>query len=298
MNNQLELIRELSCGVNEHQPAKLYKAEKMLDYVAEFELSYLDIKSLTHSLAILSEFFDVNAVVAVNNVHVNGVALAANLEEALIKVMDANPIDVQTSTIAVSQEVGVDFVRMLTKNNLIVAPSFTQEAIEFMKKREIRFVIIKTPLSEYKQYLADRVFITPFGTIVEGPNVRELNKDTFKVETKSKPTVEQIEDAVFAWKLVKYVKSRGVVISKEFKTTAIIQGVQNSALELALDYSCDTSKDAVVAVDGQISVHDLEVAAQGRISAMIIPSATPELIKLADKYQIVILTTGFTNYLD
>ena len=98
MNNQLELIRELSCGVNEHQPAKLYKAEKMLDYVAEFELSYLDIKSLTHSLAILSEFFDVNAVVAVNNVHVNGVALAANLEEALIKVMDANPIDVQTST--------------------------------------------------------------------------------------------------------------------------------------------------------------------------------------------------------
>ena len=187
---------------------------------------------------------------------------------------------------------------MLTKNNLIVAPSFTQEAIEFMKKREIRFVIIKTPLAEYKQYLADRVFITPFGTIVEGPNVSELNKDTFKVETKSKPTVEQIEDAVFAWKLVKYVKSRGVVISKEFKTTAIIQGVQNSALELALDYSCDTSKDAVVAVDGQISVHDLEVAAQGRIFAMIIPFATPELIKLADKYQIVILTTGFTNYLD
>ncbi len=298
MNNQLELIRELSSGVNNHQPAKLYKAEKMLDYEASFELSYIDIKSLTHSLAILSEFFDVNAVVAVNNVHVNGVALASNLEEALMKVMDANPIDVQNSAIAVSQEAGVDFVRMLTKNNLVVAPSFTLEAIEFMKKREIRFVIIKTPLSEYKQYFADRVFITPFGTIVEGPNVSELNKDTFKVETKTKPSVEQIEDAVFAWKLVKYVKSRGVVISKEFKTTAIIQGVQNSALELALDYSCDTSKDAVIAVDGQITTHDLEVAAQGRISAMIIPSATPELIKLADKYQIVILTTGFTNYLD
>ena len=296
--NNLELIRDLSSGVNEHQPAKLYKAERMLDYEAGFELSYCDIKSLTHVLAIISEFFDVNAVASVNNTHVYGVALAPTLEDALLKVMDANPIDVQKSTVAVSKVAGLDFVRMLSKNNLAVAPDFTEEAIEYMNKRDIRFVKIKTPLSEYKQYLADRVFITPFGTIVEAPNVSELNKDTFKVETKTKPTVEQIEDAVFAWKLVKYVKSRGVVVSKGFKTTAIIQGVQDSALELALDYSCDTSKEAVVAVDGSITPHDLDVVAQGRVSAIILPFASPEVIKLADKYQLVLITTGFTNYLD
>ena len=157
---------------------------------------------------------------------------------------------------------------------------------------------LKTPLKDYKQYLSNDVKVTPLGTLTQTPNVSELDKDLFKVVTKQKPTVEQIEDAVFAWKLVKYVKSRGVVVSKGFKTTAIIQGVQNSALELALDYSCDTSKEAVVAVDGAITTHDLDVVAQGRVSAIILPFATQELVKLADKYQLVMITTGFTNYLD
>ena len=298
MNNQLELIRDLSCGLNEHQAAKLYKAERMLEYEADFDLSYSDIKSLTLALSIASEFFDVKAVVSTDISHVLGVALAPTQEEAFMKVMDANPIDIQTSTIAVTNRVEVELARMFSKNNLVVAPEFSEEARTYLNKKEVKFVTLKTSLKDYKQYIADKVTITPFGTIVEAPNVSELNKDTFKVESVAKPTVEQIEDAVFAWKLVKYVKSRGVVVTKSFKTSAIIQGVQNSALELALDYSCDTSKDAIIAVDGMITAHDLEVAAQGRIAAIILPFTTPDVVKLADKYNIVLISTGFTNYLD
>lgn len=298
MNNQLELIRDLSCGLNEHQAAKLYKAERMLEYESDFDLSYSDIKSLTLALSIASEFFDVKAVVSADVSHVLGVALAPTQEEAFMKVMDANPIDIQTSTIAVTNRVEVELARMFSKNNLVVAPEFSEEARTYLNKKEVKFVVLKTSLKDFKQYVADKVSITPFGTIVEAPNVSELNKDTFKVESVTKPTVEQIEDAVFAWKLVKYVKSRGVVVTKSFKTTAIIQGVQNSALELALDYSCDTSKDAIIAVDGMITAHDLEVAAQGRIAAIILPFVTPDVVKLADKYNIVLISTGFTNYLD
>ena len=298
MNNQLELIRDLSCVLNEHQAAKLYKAERMLEYEADFDLSYSDIKSLTLALSIASEFFDVKAVVSTDISHVLGVALAPTQEEAFMKVMDANPIDIQTSTIAVTNRVEVELARMFSKNNLVVAPEFSEEARTYLNKKEVKFVTLKTSLKDYKQYIADKVTITPFGTIVEAPNVSELNKDTFKVESVAKPTVEQIEDAVFAWKLVKYVKSRGVVVTKSFKTSAIIQGVQNSALELALDYSCDTSKDAIIAVDGMITAHDLEVAAQGRIAAIILPFTTPDVVKLADKYNIVLISTGFTNYLD
>lgn len=298
MNNHLELIRDLSCGLNEYQVAKLYKSEQMVDYESEFELSYSDIKSLTLALSIASEFYDVKAVVSTDISHVFGVALAPTLEEAFAKVMDANPIDIQVSTIAATNVVDVDFARMLGKHNLVVAPEFTEEAINYLRKKEVKFVVLKTPLSEFKQYIVDRITVTPFGTIVEAPNQSELNTDTFKIETATKPTVEQIEDAVFAWKLVKYVKSRGIVVTKGFKTTAIIQGVQNSALELALDYSCDTSKDAIAAIDGLITSHDLEVAAQGRIAGIILPFVTPEIVALADKYKMVLITTGFTSYLD
>ncbi len=298
MNQEPELIRELSSGINEHQSAKLYKAENMIEYEADFELSYTDIKSLTLALSVVSEFFDVKAVASARNSHIYGVALAPSLTEALTKVIDSNPIDVQNSIIAASERVDTDFVKMLTSGNLIAAPGFTQNAIEYLKLHEIKFVIIKTPLSEYKRFTADKVTVTPFGTIVEEPNQKELSKDTFKVASKTKPTVEQIEDAVFAWKIVKYVKSNGVVISKEFKTNAIIQGVHSSAMELALDYSCDSSKDAVMAVDGYVTPHDIDVAAQGRIAVVILPFATPDLIKLCNKYNMVLISTGFTNNLD
>ena len=298
MNQEPELIRELSSGINEHQSAKLYKAENMIEYEVDFELSYTDIKSLTLALSVVSEFFDVKAVASARNSHIYGVALAPSLTEALTKVIDSNPIDVQNSIIAASERVDTDFVKMLTSGNLIAAPGFTQNAIEYLKLHEIKFVIIKTPLSEYKRFTADKVTVTPFGTIVEEPNQKELSKDTFKVASKAKPTVEQIEDAVFAWKIVKYVKSNGVVISKEFKTNAIIQGVHSSAMELALDYSCDSSKDAVMAVDGYVTPHDIDVAAQGRIAVVILPFATPDLIKLCNKYNMVLISTGFTNNLD
>ncbi len=298
MNNQLELIRELSSGLNEHQQAKLYKAERMLDYEANFELSYSDIKSLTLGLSIISEFYDVKAVVSVRNSHIYGAALAPTLIEAYSKVIDCNPIDVQNSVIVVSEKVDSDFCKSLNQNNLIAAPSYTQNAIDYLSSHEIRYVKINTSLAEYKQYIADKVTITPFGTIIESPNMKELTKESFNVVSKAKPSVEQVEDAVFAWKLVKYAKSNAVVITKEFKTTAVIQGVHSSSLELALDYSCDSSKDAVMAIDGDVTLHDINVAAQGRIAVIILPRASKEIINLADKYNIVLISTGFTNFLD
>jgi phosphoribosylaminoimidazolecarboxamide formyltransferase/IMP cyclohydrolase len=294
--NNLELLRELSSGINEHQTAKLYTSEKMLDYTSYFELSFLDIQALTLALSVASEFYDVSAVVSADYSHVFGVALAPTLVEGYSKVMDANPIDIQNSVIAVTQLVDSEFARMLTKGNLLVAPEYSEEAKKILDKKDIKFITLNTPLVEFKNFIPENIVATPFGTIFESPNKSELNKDTFKVESITKPTVEQIEDAVFAWKISKYVKSRGVVISKGFKTTAIIQGVQNSALELALDYSCDTSKDAIIAVDGMITPYDINVIAQGRISAVILPQVTKEIVELANKYNIVLISTGFTNH--
>lgn len=58
----------------------------------------------------------------------------------------------------------------------------------------------------------------------------------FKVVTREKPTAEQIEDAIFAWKVVKHAKTNSVVIARDFKSVAIAQGQTNalSAVEWAL----------------------------------------------------------------
>ena len=84
---------------------------------------------------------------------------------------------------------------------------------------------------------------------------------------------------------------------KDLKTTAISQGLKTASIEFALDYSCDMSKDAILASDMPLTVHDINVASQGRIGLVIVPDADKDVIDKADKYGMALITTGFTNIL-
>lgn len=287
----------ITSGENEFQAASIERNDKTLDYTTSKNLSYVDIISITKGLDVISEFYDVNAVVTVSNAGICAASLGKTLEEALHKTMDSNPIDFMNSIIVVSQEVDSDISRMLKPSNKIVAPRYTKNAIEILEKLEICYVTINTSLSEYKKHLSNDVRVTPLGTLTQSPNLSELSKDTFKVVSKTKPTVEQIEDAVFAWKIAKHAYSQAVVIAKDLKTAAISQGLQTASVEFALDYSCDMSKDAILASDMPLTVHDINAAAQGRIGLVILPHASKEIVESADKYSISLITTGITNIL-
>ena len=248
-------------------------------------------------LDVISEFYDVKAACTIKGTAICAVALGQSLADAVEKIMDSNPIDFISSTLVLSSEVDSEIAKFLEEANIVVAPSYTKNAIEVLERRKIKYVTINTPLKDYKTYLSNDVKVTPLGTLTQTPNLSELNKDTFKVVSKLKPTVEQIEDAVFAWKIAKHNASQAIVIAKDLKTTAIAQGLQSASVEFALDYSCDASKDAILASDMPITTHDLNVASQGRIGLLIIPSADKTLIEQADKLNIAIVVTGSTNIL-
>lgn len=288
---------EITTGANAHQTASLESNDKTIDYDSSKKLSYLEILSIVKGLDVISEFFDVNAVVTTTPFGICAVALGKSLDEAMVQAMDSNPVDFMNSVVTVSGEADSDVVKMLKSTNIVAAPSFTKNAIEYLEKHEIAYVNIHTPLKDYKKYLSNEVRVTPLGTLTETPNISELDKDTFKVVSKTKPTVEQIEDAVFAWKVAKHASSKAIVVAKDLKTSAISQGLQSASVEFALDYSCDMSKEAVIAFDMPITEHDINVAAQGRISLIILPQASKEIIALADKYNIALITTGQTNIL-
>lgn len=287
----------ITTGENLSQTAGFEPNDKTIDYETNKNLSYADIISLSKGLDVISEFYDVFASVTVSPTGICAVSLGKDLTEAVTNVMDSNPIDFMSSTIVLSNEVDSDLAKMLKETHIVCAPKFTKNAIEYLETHDVCYVTIKTPLKDYKKYLSNKVIETPLGTLTQTPNLSELDKDSFKVVSKTKPTVEQIEDAVFAWKVAKHAPSRAIVVAKDLKTTAVAQGLQSASIEYALDYSCDRSKEAVLACDTSISVHDLNVAAQGRISLIIVPTASKEIITAADKYNLALITTGFTNIL-
>ena len=296
-NLNFELIKTLEHGANKQQVATLNKTREIVDYETPFELTYSDIVSMTKAVEIASEFFDVKGTILVKSGKVTGAALGSDLSNSLIKAIDCNPVDALSGVVAFTYRVDKKTAMQLSAGHLVVAPEFDVDTLEVFEKNSIRYVKLNTPLKEFKNFIEEEVVITPFGTLVQETNKTELDKENFKVVTKLKPSVEQIEDSIFAWKVAKYVKSNGIVVAKDFKTLAIAQGMQSQAVEYAMNYACDTAKEAVMASDLPITVADFNAALQNRISVFILPGVTQEIIKLADKYEKIIITTGFTTSL-
>ena len=302
-----EKIKDLGYGENPHQKASVYRTDNMIDYevLNEKELSYNNIINANVALSIISEFYDVNCVAIIRHGKPCGVALGRSLYDAYTKAFDCDPVSSFYGVVGFSKTVDADVAKHLNSMavEVVIAPDFDLEAIEvFRDNPEIKLVKLNTPLKEYRQMDVEEVMLTPFGALVQDKNRSELDKDKFKVVTREKPTPEQIEDAVFAWKVVKYAKTNSAVIARDFKTTAIAQGLTNalSAVDWALNYACDNSKDAVLASDSVLTSEDsIYSAVQNRINLIIQPGGSVKdqaLIDVCDKYGIAMITTGIRNY--
>ena len=300
-------VKDLVYGENPHQKCSIYKTDKMADYevLNGKDLSFNNIIDITAALNIVSEFYDVNCVSIIRHGKPCGVALGRSLYEAYTKAFDCDPISSFYGIAGFSKEVDLEVAKHLNSMSLevVVAPDFAEDALELFKdNNDIKLVKLNTSLKEYRQLDLKEVITTPFGVLVQDKNNSELDKDMFKVVTNEKPSPEQIEDAVFAWKIAKYAKTNAVVVAKDFKTSAIAQGYNNevSAVEWALNYACDNSKEAVLATDSIIQSEDLIYSAvQARIGLIIQPGGSAkdsQLINLCNQYGIAMITTGIRNY--
>ncbi|MCD7780593.1 MAG: bifunctional phosphoribosylaminoimidazolecarboxamide formyltransferase/IMP cyclohydrolase [Candidatus Gastranaerophilales bacterium] len=303
----LKKTKKLRYGENPHQSANIYYTDNTIDYevLNGKELSYNNILDSSACTNILSEFFDVNACVIIKHNTPCGAALGKSIEEAWEKALDCDPLSAFGGIVGFTQTVTENLAKKLTAMFLevIISPDYTDGALEILKqKKNLRVIKLNTSLEEYKNYLSREIRITPYGTLVQSCDKGELDKDSFKVVTKTKPTSEMIEDMIFAWKIAKHAKSNAIVIAKDFKAIGIGQGQTSrvDAFEIALNRACDGSKDAVAASDGFFpAIDNIQCAAQGRIAAIIQPGGSikdEDVIKTADKYNIAMITTGIRHF--
>ena len=303
----LKKTKELRYGENPHQKAFIYEYKSTADFeiLNGKELSYNNILDVTAAVNIVSEFYDVPACAIVKHTTPCGVALGKSLNEAYMKAFDADPISAFGGIIAFSRMVDEEIAKHASSIFLevLIAPDFTDEALKLLtQKKNLRIIKLNTPLRVYKNLVNKEIKITPFGTLMQDADNKELDKDTFKVVTKNKPTTEMIEDMVFAWKVAKHVKSNAIVIAKDFKTLGICGGQTSriDAMETALNKACDGAKDAVAASDGFFpAIDNIQAAAQCRIAGIIQPGGSikdKDVIEQADKYNIVMVTTGVRHF--
>ena len=238
------------------------------------------------SLSLISEFWDVHACAIVKNGLPIGVGLSSNAFDAKLKALDCNPVEAIGATIAFSKEIDKTATQALSKMNFstIITTEVLPDGKKYLEKCKSKIVELGFRLDVYKKHLEEN-------------EIDDLTPKGFKVATKLKPAQEQVEDMVFAWKILKTIKKDGIVIAKDFKTRSIALGTNANAIEKAMDNACDGSKEAVLAISKNINdKKQLHPAIQGRITAIIEPKSfenkNTDIIKMSDKYGITVITVG------
>lgn len=307
--NTIEIneFKDLPFGENVTQSAAISPVENGIEYeiLSDNEsLEYIDYLNMSKVIEILAEFFDVNASAIAKENQICAAALGSSVQNVFEKIIDSDPLSLAGGTLGFSKEVTEDIAKQITAMKIrnLIAVKFDKKAIDFLTKNsDINVIQVKSPLQELLGFNSQDVKLTPFGYLVQEQNQAKLTKSSFKVTGKTKPTQQMAEDAIFAWKISKYAKSKSAVIAKDLTVKAIVQGRTNSieATESAMDIACENSKDAVLALDGVIENEEvINAAIQGRIGLIIEAgdgNNSAKIAKLADKYNIALITTGIRN---
>ncbi len=299
--------KDLRYGENPHQKAALYKTDNQINFeqLSGKELSYNNILDITAAYNILSEFIDVPTSCIIKHNNPCGVAIGESILESLQKALDCDPISSFGGVFGFNKPVTKEIAKLLKEMfiEIIIAPDFNKDAIQILsQKQNLRLIKVNSSFLDYQKVQKTVLQNTPFGLLAQTTDKKELDKDSFKVLTKKKPSAEQIEDSIFAWKVAKHVKSNAIVIAKNKATIGIGAGQQSriASVEIALNNACDEAKDAVLASDGFFpAIDNIQIAAQSRIGAIIQPGGSikdKDVTEAANKYGITMIATSTRHF--
>ena len=305
-----EKAQDMRYGENPHQKAVFYKevghnpgcltSAKQLHGK---ELSYNNINDTNGAIELLKEF-DEPTVVAVKHANPCGVASANSIYEAYIKAYEADPVSIFGGIVAANREIDAKTAEEINKIfiEIVIAPSFTEEAMAILtRKKNIRILELPSISAKLPVGALDMKKVAG-GLLVQEINNQLINMDDIQYVTDRKPTEKEMQDLIFAWKVVKHTKSNGIALAKDLQSIGIGPGQTNriTALELAIKYGGERVKGSVMASDAFFPFPDcVEAAAAAGITAIIQPGGSirdQESIDACNKYGIAMIFTGMRHF--
>jgi len=265
------------------------------------ELSFNNIIDLEAALSTVKEFEEPAAVIIKHN-NPCGAALGKDLKNAYERAFNADPLSAYGGIVGLNREVDAETASKMIEIFLeaVIAPAFSSEALEvFSKKPNLRVIECGWWKDKDTGYDIKKV---SGGFLVQDLDTEIVQPDQWKVVTKRKPDEDEIKDLLFAWKIVKHVKSNAIVVAKDSVTLGIGAGQMNrvGSANIALNQAMDKAEGAVLASDAFFPFKDtVELAAKFGIKAIIQPGGSirdEESIEAADKYGIAMVFTGMRHF--
>ena len=302
-----EKVQSLRYGENPHQKAAFYKSPfvgysvSSAEQLHGKELSYNNIQDANAALEILKEFYD-PTVVAVKHMNPCGVGSGLNIFEAWNKAYSADPVSIFGGIVVVNKEITKDMAQKISEIflEIVIAPSYEKEAIDILtEKKNIRIMklAMDSTIKNYKKIVS-----VMDGLLIQDTDNNKINNEDWKIVTDASPTESELKDLLFAWRVVKHVKSNAIVIAKNGQTVGIGAGQMNriGAAEIAFRQATLLSKNAVLASDAFFPMPDVvTLASEYGIKAIVQPGGSIKdnmSIKECNKHGIAMIFTDMRHF--
>lgn len=295
----------LRYGENPHQKGFFYgDLDEMFEKISGKELSYNNLLDVDAAVNLMAEFegeAPTFAILKHNNAC--GLAQRETVLEAYEAALAADPVSAFGGILISNSEIEIEAAKEINKLfcEVVIAPSFTEEAIEILTEKKNRILLRKKdvglPLTNLRSCLN--------GILVQDKDNITDTKEMLTYPTNNKPTEKELEDLLFASKICKHTKSNTIVLVKGKQLFASGTG-QTSRVD-ALRQAIEKANSFEFELDGAVMASDaffpfpdcVEIADHAGIKAVVQPggSIKDELsIDYCNEHNMSMVFTGIRHF--
>jgi phosphoribosylaminoimidazolecarboxamide formyltransferase/IMP cyclohydrolase len=304
---------DLRYGENPHQQAAFYTDSRAIGasvtsarQIQGRELSFNNIADADAALECVRQF-DSPACVIVKHANPCGVARASTIADAYARAYRTDPTSAYGGIIAVNRELDAATAHAIVEQQfveVILTPSISDEAKAALAPRENVRVLIVGDLSRPVTQLLEYRSVSG-GLLVQTRDSGAIRAQELRTVTKRPPTLAELDDLIFAWRVAKYVKSNAIVAVKDKATLGIGAGQMSRVIssKIAAMKAQDeglTLQAAAIASDAFFPFRDgLDALAEFGITSIIQPGGSrrdAEVIAAADEHGIAMVFTGMRHF--
>jgi phosphoribosylaminoimidazolecarboxamide formyltransferase/IMP cyclohydrolase len=222
-----------------------------------------------------------------------GDAARERAADALAAALGADPISAFGGIVACSGRIDLEAAELLRSRFLevVAAPDFDEPALALLAAKKNLRILKFAPDLPGRLLRMPKVRSALGGILLEIPD-SDAPRDEWRVVSDRSPTTQQWRDLLFAFGVVRHVKSNAAVVVKDEAALGVSGGQTNrvAAVELACKRAGDAVRGAVLATDGFFPFPDgVEAAAAAGIAAVVAPSGSirdEEVIAAAKRLKI------------
>ncbi len=295
--------KSLRYGENPHQKGAFFgNFNDMFEQLHGKEISYNNLLDIDAAVSLISEFNETTFAILKHN-HACGLASRPTLLEAWKCALAGDPVSAFGGVLIANAEVDAETAEEVNKLffEIIIAPSFSAEAMEILKQKKNRIILIQKKGIEAK---------TQYRSLLNGVLMQERDlkielPEELKQVTDKAVSPEEVEDLLFANKIVKHSKSNAIVLAKDKQLYA--SGVGQTSRVDSLRHAIEKAKSFGFELNGAVMASDaffpfadcVEIAHNEGVDTVIQPGGSVrdnETIEYCNNNNIAMVFTGIRHF--